>query len=77
MVDNGGAKVNKYRGVVEALTGMLVGGVRRHVSSTFPDYQSAAKWRDVIVDSNRTARRDVGRAAVERYTDGKWIEVAS
>ena len=52
----------KYRGVVEASSGLLLGGVRRHVSSQFDTKAEAQAWIEAILEGNRNNK--VGRSYV-------------
>lgn len=75
----------KYRGVVEAFNGYLLGGDKIARSSTFTEQTwrphdpgaLATRWTVVVAQANRRAGRSVGRIYVQRWDQAakRWIEV--
>ena len=50
--------IKSYCGVVVARhDNLLIGGVKRHVSSRFQTYEQAQSWTETIMASNRVAVR--------------------
>lgn len=69
--------MTKFRGVVEAKEGwLLLGGVKRHVSSTFRDGRTATRWAVVVAQVNKDAGRKVGLVRTEVLVDGAWVDAA-
>lgn len=61
----------KYRGVVEAARGLLLGGVTAARSTTFVGGHVAGtlatRWCVVVADTNAKAGRQVGRVYVQKW----------
>lgn len=72
----------KYRGVVEAARGFLLGGVTAARSTTFVGGdvagRLATRWCVVVADTNAKAGRQVGRIYVQKWDtkDQVWKEAA-
>lgn len=58
-------KQKAYIGIVNAKSGLLIGGVAKHQSTPFKLRSDAEKWVDVIVESNKKANRVVGLIIVK------------
>lgn len=71
-----GEKWPGFRGVVEASSGLLLGGVKTHRSIFFADPRDAVRWCVVVADGNKKAGRHVGDLFVEeRHRDGRITRV--
>ena len=55
----------RYRGVVKAGKGVLIGGVKEHVSIWFNTKKDAERWLEVIKEGNEDADRDVASATIQ------------
>jgi hypothetical protein len=48
-----------YKARIRAMSGLLLGGVKEHVSSPFETREQAEAWLAVVIQGNREAGRDV------------------
>lgn len=55
----------KWRGIVKANTGLLLGGKVHHVSWDFDEKESAKRWVEVVVNTNKKAGRDPNNGRVK------------
>lgn len=53
-----------YVGILEAASGVLLGGVKRHVSTAFDNREDAQAWLDQAVETNEGAGRKIKNAHV-------------
>lgn len=54
-----------YVAYLRASTGVLIGGVKYHISTRFETQEQAQDWLDVIYASNKLAGRNIGEHGVK------------
>lgn len=58
-------RVTKWRGVLNAAEGTLLGGVRHHASVWFSSFEEAKAWLAQAIETNKGAGRHLGQCYVE------------
>ena len=50
-----------FKAIIQAKTGLLLGGVKTHVSTYFDTYEDADNWARVVIATNIDSNRDPAR----------------
>jgi len=57
-------QIKSWYGIITAGDGLLIGGIRMHVSSRFETQKNARDWAEMCAQENEEAGRDVDTVSV-------------